>query len=48
MVEIKEIRSELGEIVNALVDFEPDRPTRIRLPVPSVGVIGGVIWDVVD
>jgi len=35
-VEIEEIRSELDEIVNARVDFDPDRPPRIQLPVANV------------
>ena len=36
MVEIDEIRSELGEIVNARGDFDPDRPPHIQLPVADV------------
>jgi hypothetical protein len=43
MVEIEEIRSELNEIVNARVDFEPDRPPRIRIPVASVDTVRR--WD---
>jgi hypothetical protein len=43
MVDIEEIRSELTEIGNARVDFEPDRPPRIRIPVASVDTVRR--WD---
>jgi len=36
MIDIEEIRSELDEIVPARVDFEPERPPRIQLPVADV------------
>lgn len=36
MIQIDEIRSELAEIVNARVDFEPERPPRIQLPATDV------------
>jgi hypothetical protein len=43
MVEIEEVRSELSEITNARINFEPERPPRIQLPV--AGINTGQRWD---